>query len=143
MDDARRFVDRIMNLWQSPVPDGPAAEAAFGSCYADPLTVNGAPMTLAGLVARARSLQASFSDIRAEVLDVVAAPERVVVGFLMHVRHSGPVATPTGTLPATGREAAVRTIDILTVRGDKITDIVVVADELCLLTGLGAFPAST
>jgi ketosteroid isomerase-like protein len=61
----------------------------------------------------------------------------VVVAFLMHVRHTGTLPTPFGPPSATGREAAARTIDILTVRDERITDISVVADELTLLTTFG------
>jgi len=121
-----------MALWQKPEP----TETAFATCYADHLTVNGTPMTLADLVERARSLHGSFSDFRHELLDVVTAPERLAVAFVMHMRHTGPFPTPSGVLPATGRTVAVRTIDILTVRDDKITDITVVADDLGLLKQL-------
>ena len=135
--DPHAFVDRLMALWREPVPDGDAGTAAFGTCYATELTVNGAPFTLADLVTRARGMQAAYSDIRPEVLEVVAAPDRVVIAFIMHVRHTGPLTTPLGVLPATGREAAARTIDILAVRDGRVTDITVVADELGLLTQLG------
>ena len=137
-DDARRLVDRVMALWTGPIPDGPDGEAAFSECYTERLTVNGADFRLADLVARARVLHAAHSDIRTELLQVLAAPEHVVVAFVMHVRHTGPLPTPLGTVAATGREAAARTIDILGVRDGKITDITVVADELGMLTQLGA-----
>jgi hypothetical protein len=52
--------------------------------------------------------------------------------------HTGTLPTPLGDLAATGREAAARTIDIPSVRDDKITDITVVADELSVLTQLNA-----
>jgi hypothetical protein len=137
-DEARRLVDRVMALWAGPIPDGPDGDAAFGECYADPLTVNGVPFRLADLVARARSLHATHSTIRPELLQVLAAPGHVVVAFVMHVRNTGPLTTPLGTVPATGREAAARTIDILAVRDGKITDITVVSDELGMLAQLGA-----
>ena len=61
----------------------------------------------------------------------------MVVAFVMHVRHTGPLPTPLGVLPPTGRTAAVRTIDVLAVDDGLVTDITVVADELGLLTQLG------
>jgi predicted ester cyclase len=137
-DEARRFVDRVMALWRGPIPEGAAGEAAFGACYAGQLTVNGIPFALADLVARARGLHTAYSDIRPELLQVVVAPGHVVVAFVMHVRHTGTLPTPLGELPATGREAATRTIDILAVRDGRITDIIVVADELGMLTQLNA-----
>jgi hypothetical protein len=54
------------------------------------------------------------------------------------VRHTGTLTTPLGAVPATGREAVIRTIDILSVRDGKITDITVVADEFGLLSQLDA-----
>ncbi len=138
MDDPRAFVGRLMALWREPVPAGDAGIAAFRSCYAGELTVNGVPFTLAALVDRARAVQAAYSAIRPEVLDVVAAPGRVVVAFVMHVRHTGALLTPLGIVAPTGRAAAIRTIDVLAVRDGRVTGVTVVADELGLLTQLGA-----
>jgi hypothetical protein len=135
--DAHALIDRVMALWRDPIPDGDAGIASFGTCYATDLTVNGAPFTLGRLVDRARMMQTAYSDIRPEVLEVIEAPGRVVVAFVMHVRHTGPLQTPLGVLAPTGREAAARTIDILAVRDELITDITVVADELGLLSQLG------
>lgn len=137
-EEARRMVDRVMALWAGPIPDGPAGEAAFAECYADELTVNGAPFRLADLVTRARRLHTAFSGVRAELLQVLAAPGHVVVAFVMHVRHTGPLLTPLGEVPASGRTAAARTIDILGVRDNKITEVTVVADDLGMLTQLDA-----
>jgi hypothetical protein len=102
--DAHGFIDQVMALWRDPVPPGAAGETAFGACYAPSLTVNGTPFALADLVARARTMQAAYSDIRPEVLEVVSAPDRIVVAFVMHVRHTGPLVTPLGVAEPTGRE---------------------------------------
>ena len=138
MDDPNAFVGRLMALWAEPVPPGDAGVTAFASCYAERLTVNGVPFALTDLVDRARALQRAYSGIRPEVLEVVATADRLVIGFVMHVKHTGPLTTPLGVLSPTGREAAVRTIDILAMGDGRVTDITVVADELGLLTQLGA-----
>ena len=137
-DDVPALVDRLLALWRDTPADDAQATAAFATVYADPLTVNGAPMTVAGLVARARALHTAYDDIQLELLDTVAAPDRVVIGFVMHARHTGPLTTPLGVVAATGRTVAARTIDILTVRDGLISAIVVVADELGVLTQLDA-----
>jgi predicted ester cyclase len=137
-EDPRDLVDALLALWRGPLPDGPGAAAAFGRLYADPVTVNGNTLPLADLVTRARSLHAAYDDLGMEVLDVVAAPERVVVAFLMRARHTGPLPTPLGTVAPTGRRVSIRTIDVLTVRQGLIIDITVVADEFGMLAGLGA-----
>jgi SnoaL-like polyketide cyclase len=135
---SHELVQRLLSLWTEPVPAGADGEARFATCYAEQLTVNGVPFGRADLVARARALQASYSDIRCELLEEVETPDRLVIGFVMHVRQTGPLTTPLGVLEPTGRSAAVRTIDILAVRDGLITDITVVADELGLLTQLEA-----
>jgi hypothetical protein len=50
------LVDRLLRLWREPIGGQVAAEAAFRTLYADPVPVNGVPLTAADLVARARSL---------------------------------------------------------------------------------------
>ena len=47
-------------------------------------------------------------------------------------------ASPLGTVAPTGRDIAVRTIDVLTVSGGLVTAIWVVADDLGLLVQLDA-----
>ena len=66
------------------------------------------------------------------------APDRVVVAFVMRGRHVGPYASALGTVAPTGRDIAVRTIDVLRVTGGLVTAISVVADDLGLLRQLDA-----
>jgi predicted ester cyclase len=134
------FVNRVMTLWSEPLQDN--AEQAFRQVYADPVTVNGVEMSVADLVARARHVQRALSGLTARILDVVQAPERVVVAFELQGRHTGPWTGPFGTVEATGRDVAVRTIDVLTVVDGRITGLWVVSDELGLLAQLGVGPAA-
>ena len=129
-------LDRLLRLWSEPL--GARAEDAFGELYADPVTVNGTSMPVAGIVARARTMQATYADRRMDVLDLVETPERVVVAFRMSGRHIGPLETPLGTVPPTGRFVEMRTIDVLALSGGRVSSIWVVADELGMLTQLGA-----
>ncbi|MGZ4618435.1 MAG: ester cyclase [Frankiaceae bacterium] len=132
------LADRLLQLWLHPLPDDAEADAAFRALYADPVRVNGVDMTVAALLQRARALHAAFDHLRATVDRQVEAPGATVIGFRMHGRHVGPLETPLGVVPATGREVEVRTIDILTVRDDVVTEVLVVADELGRLVQLGA-----
>jgi hypothetical protein len=61
-----------------------------------------------------------------------------VIAQLMRGRHTGPLPTPLGTVQPTGREVAVRTIDVLTIADDRVVAVTVVADELGLLSQLDA-----
>src|SRR6266704_5372012 len=132
------LLERLLPLWTEPVDGRGDPEAAFGEVYADPVVVNGTEMSLTELVARARSLQQAFDRLSMDILDTVETPERVVVAFEMRGRHVGPYASPLGTVAPTGRDIAVRTIDVLTIAGGLVTAIWVVADDLGLLRQLDA-----
>ncbi|MEZ0071365.1 ester cyclase [Planotetraspora sp. GP83] len=130
------LIDRLLSLWLAPPADPATAEAAFRAVYADPLTVNDAIFSVADLVQRAYSLHTTYADLRSEPVDVVEAPGRLVVGFRMHGRHVGPLATLFGTLAGTGRAVQIRVIDILTVEDGLVTGVWMISDDLDLLRQL-------
>jgi predicted ester cyclase len=132
------LLERLLPLWTRPVGDEGDAQAAFGRVYADPVVVNGAPMTVAQLVDRARSLQQAFEGLSMQILDRVETRDRIVLAFTMRGRHVGPYGSPLGVVPPTGREVQVRTIDVLAIEGGLVSAIWVVADDLGLLTQLDA-----
>ena len=132
-------VERLLRLWTDPLPedDGAAAEA-FRELYTDPVTVNGAQVSAAEMVARARAVQGVFADVEREVLEVADAGDRVAVAFRMGGRQVGTLSTSAGPLAPTGRELALRVIDLLTLTDGRISGIWMVADELGALAALGA-----
>jgi len=131
-------VGRLLRLWTEPPPDDAAAEAAFREVYADPVTVNGSPVSAAGLVARARALQGVFDGVERQVLDVVDGGDKVALAFRLSGRQVGVLATSAGPLPPTGQVLDLRVIDVLTVTAGRITDIWMVADELGALIAVDA-----
>ena len=132
-------VERLLRLWTDPLPsDDESSAAVFGELYADPVTVNGTPLTAADLVGRARVLQGALERPEHEVLAVADAGDAVAVAFRLAGRHIGPLDTPAGRLPATGRWIDVRIIDVLTLSAGRITEIRMVADWLPALAAAGA-----
>jgi predicted ester cyclase len=129
-------LERLLPLWTQPVDARPDPVAAFGEVYADPVLVNGTELALTGLVDRARALQRAFDGLSMQILDIVEAPGRVVVAFMMRGQHTGPFVSPVGTIAPTHRDIEVRTIDVLTLTAGVISDIWVVSDELGLLRQL-------
>ncbi|MGY1594104.1 ester cyclase [Geodermatophilus sp. SYSU D00708] len=129
-------VQRLLRLWSDPLPDDPAA--AFRELYADPVRVNGVPVAVEDLVTRARAVQGTFDRLHADVLAVVDGGAQVAVAFRMSGRQVGPWTTTAGVLEPTGRELVLRVVDVLTVDGGRITEVVMVADELGALTALDA-----
>ena len=131
-------VERLFRLWTEPLAATPDAIAAFGELYTDPVSVNGADIALVDLVERARALQRAFADLSVEVIDRVEAPGRLVIVFWQRGRHVGPLALPLGEIPPTGRQIEVRTIDVLSISGDRISAVQVVPDNLGLAMQVGA-----
>ena len=133
------LVDRILALWTGPV-DAPDAKAEFQALYTDPVTVNGFDLSVDDLLARARALHATFSGLRAELLQVVSGANSIAVAFVMHGQHTGPYAGPFGPVARTGVQVRIRTIDVLTLTGGRVSAIWVNADDLGLLRQLGVVP---
>jgi hypothetical protein len=131
-------VERLLRLWTEPLPGDDAAEAAFRELYTDPVSVNGAPVGVAGLVARARALHQALDAPEREVLDVADAGAKVAVAFRLRGRQVGVFGTSAGPLPATGRVLDLRIVDLLTITDGRISAIWMVADELGALAGVDA-----
>lgn len=130
--------DALMGLWTRPLPEGAAAVAAFARIYAEQLQVNGSAMTLEALVERARALQAAYADLSATLLARADTENQTTIVFRMSGRHVGPLTTPLGVLPPTGKIAALQVIDLLVLRDGRIVEIWMTADELSALTSIGA-----
>lgn len=114
--------------------------ADFRSCYTDSVLVNGVPLTADDLVARACATQAAYSDLRVELVPRIDTGTTLVIAFLMHGRHTGPVSSALGEVAPTGRTEAIRTTDVLATRCGLIEDVWVIADEMDLLRQLGQVP---
>ena len=124
------FEEQLFDLWRVPPGEHGDPVSAFGRLYADPVLINGEPMPVVDLVARAAALHAAFTDHVIEIVDRVAAPGKLTVAFRHTARHTGLWRTPLGDLPATGRRVTGLGIDVLTLDDGRITGIWVLADEL-------------
>lgn len=132
-------VDAMMRLWSDQLPDSDEeAAAAFRELYTNPVVVNGAELSVADLVARARAVHRTFDRRDNEILDVVQDNDRVAVAFRMSGRQVGPLATTLGPLPPSGRRLELRVIDILTLTNGRVSKIWMVADELGALVAADA-----
>ena len=130
--------DQLMGLWATPPADDAATLALIRSLYTDPVVINGSTFTAADLLTRVRAMQGSYQDLRHEMIERVDAPGRLVVAFRLRGVHTGPLATPLGTVEATGRPFEVRVIDVLTLTDGRISAVTMGADELSQLRMLGA-----
>ncbi|MGY1809369.1 hypothetical protein ACI8AF_18540 [Blastococcus sp. SYSU D00669] len=83
---------------EPPPDDEDAAQDAFRALCTDPVQVNGAALSAADLVRRARALRAVFDRPEPEVPDVARADGEVAVAFRLSGRQVGPLTTAAGAL---------------------------------------------
>src|SRR5574341_655621 len=62
----------------------------------------------------------AFPDSRTEVTYTVADEEGVVVEFRGRGTHTGPLASPAGNIPATGRSVDISFCQVFRLKGGKI-----------------------
>lgn len=98
--------------------------AASGSSYEEWLTYN-------------RPFWEAFPGARMELENQVVAGDTVVSELRYRGVHSGPMATPQGELPPTGREIDVRGASIDRVEGGKIVSHRGYFDQMQFMTQLG------
>ena len=135
MDDG---MERALDLWQAPVPEGDAGVARFRTVYTDPVTVNGSPTDLVVLVERARMLQRCFDTVGHEVDAWFATDGRCAFSFRLFGRQVGPLATPLGEVAPTGRRLDAHGMDIFEIADGRVRGIWAILDWLDLLTQAGA-----
>ncbi len=136
-DPDRAGVDlaALLALWESSPTERQDPVGDFAELYADPVLVNGTPVPVADLVARATALNRAFSDPETEVLDVVVEGSKVAFAFRRTATHVDTWRTPLGDVPATGQRLTLMGMDILTVEDGRVTTIWVLADDLAVLLG--------
>jgi predicted ester cyclase len=99
------------------------------------VVVNGTPIAVTDLVARATALNRAFIDSETEVLDVVAEGSKVAFAFRRTATHVATWPTPLGEVSATGQRLTLMGMDILTIEDGRVTAIWVLADDLAVLLG--------
>jgi steroid delta-isomerase-like uncharacterized protein len=122
-------------------------DAIRDNCAADIVyTETGTGLRIEGvdaLDAAVREWKVAFSDLRGEILRVVEAGDTVVAEIAWRGTHDGPLETPAGTLPASGRTAQTLSTMWFTCADGKVTRQDNHLDTLTLLAQIGAIPAPT
>ena len=92
-------------------------------------------------VALCRGWKAAFPDAAGALHRAVASGDTVAQEVTWEGTQAGPLPTPSGTLPASGRRIAVPATLWLTLRDGRATAIHHHLDLLAMLQQLGAIPA--
>jgi predicted ester cyclase len=106
----------------------------------DVLTPTGALRGPAATTAYSKPLVAAFTDAYHRVDLVVASGEAVAVEGAWLGTHTGPLLTPDGEVPPTGRSIELPFAATLRVSGDVVMSMHVYFDQLSLMAQLGLVP---
>ena len=134
--EANGVLGRSFFAAQDRLRGGPAPELCAPQ-YRAQLNAN-PPIDRAGHEQFSRDFYAGFLDLRHEIEQVIAAEDAVVVRFVLHGMHTGPVFG----IPATHKRVAIPAHVILRVQGGKVNELFGIFDQAGMLTQLGVLPAA-
>ena len=82
----------------------------------------------------------AFPDITLEVTNQAATDDQVVSEFIAKGNHTGPLMSPAGEIPPTGRYAEWPVCEVWQVRDGKLAKITNYQDSATMLRQLGLLP---
>jgi ketosteroid isomerase-like protein len=83
----------------------------------------------------------ALSDIQVEILDVIESGDALAGEVRMTARHTAPLMTPNGPVPATGRTIQMESCDIARFRDGLVVSFHTYFDQLALMAQLGLLGA--
>jgi steroid delta-isomerase-like uncharacterized protein len=85
----------------------------------------------------------AFPDMKHHTISFVENGNAVAVELRVTGTHTGPMITPTGEIPPTGKKVVWESVDMITVNGDKIATWHGYFDQMSFLAQLGLLPTPT
>jgi steroid delta-isomerase-like uncharacterized protein len=79
----------------------------------------------------------AFPDAKVEVKNIAAGDDFAVAQFIGRGTHRGPLKTPAGELPATGKPMAVEFCEVYALKGNRIAGCQLYFDAMGLMKQLG------
>ena len=83
----------------------------------------------------------AMPDVKGTVTNTVATGNTAVLEVTWHGTHTGPLAGPSGSLPATGKQQTTRSGWMLNFDGGRIKESRHYFDTLSMMQQLGALPS--
>ena len=87
-----------------------------------------------------QGFKGAFPDIRISVTNQVATEEQVVSEFTARGTHTGPLQTPAGAVPPTGRTVDFIVCEVMRVKNGRITSLHNYQDAASIMRQLGLIP---
>jgi steroid delta-isomerase-like uncharacterized protein len=134
--DNKALVEGLLNAWNRS--DFDAIEGILSSDFVNnnPPPMPGVGPDRAGMIAAMRYIRQGFPDAQAEVLNLVAEDDKVVI----HDRVTGTHEAEFFGVPATGRQATWDFMHIFRIADGRIAERWGVVDVMGLMQQLGAVP---
>ena len=138
-------IHRNLDLVNSHDEAGTASMLAPGVVAEDlgtGLRIEGRDAYVAGM----QQLGAAFSDLHGEILSITTQGSRAAVEYVFEGTHDGPLVTPTGTIPSSGRRVVIHFASVIEFDEDGLVKTVRrYTNPLSLLMQIGAVdpPASS
>ncbi len=95
------------------------------------------------VVAALKGWKEAMADATGTVTNALVSGNTVTLQVTWEATHTGPLAGPMGTIPASGKRQVTPAAWILTFEGDKIKESHHYFDMLSLLTQIGAIPGQS
>ena len=134
--DNTKLVRAIYDMYNERDIEGIVARAATNVEVVS--MASGASMQgLEGYRQYLQSWATAFPDSRVEVSSVVAGDQGVVVEFRGKGKHTGPLASPQGEIPPTGKSVDIPFCDVYEIKAGKITSLRNYFDSATMMKQLG------
>jgi predicted ester cyclase len=101
---------------------------------------NGALHGIDAFVGMSQGFASAFPDSRMEATIVIASGDHAVIEGSYSGTHTGPLATPQGEVPPTGRMLALPLCIVLEVAAGRITALRAYYDQMTFAAQLGLIP---
>ena len=137
MTEAREVSDRYTELINAHDAEGLAALYADDGVFTDP---TGEYRGREAIVEYWKGFFKAFPDIGGEDEFEAESGDTAINEWTASGTNDGPLESPEGTLPATGKRVTIRGCDAMTVRDGRIVSHRVYYDQLSFLTQLGLAP---
>lgn len=137
MADARAVSDRYTDAINAHDAQAIAALFAEDGVLVDP---SGEYRGRQAVARYWESFFAAFPDISGHDETEAESGEIAINEWVASATHTGPLETPEGTVPATGKRVELRGADAMTVSGGLITSHRVYYDQMAFMTQLGLVP---
>jgi steroid delta-isomerase-like uncharacterized protein len=140
MSEARQLAERHVSTFNE------RAWSRASELYAPDLVMIEPAGTTHGIepyLETARGFVTAMPDSRMEVTAIIESGNRVVIEGAYSGTHSGPLGTPRGEVPPTGRKLTLPLCDVIEVAAGRITQIRAYYDQMTIAAQLGLLPEPT